>query len=245
MRRTVLGAGIAVVSVVAATAVLIAASAVARTHTQPVSYSVTGAPDDAGGPVYLSLGDSLAAGAGPAGAAARGTRLVELGCPGETISTMVRGGICDYPSSTVTSGTSLAGSQLAAATSYLTAHPGQVSLITLSIGANDLSSCLAGSDGAATAACVQQAIPAAEQNLTGILAGLRFAGYRSAIVATTDQEPGPSQPQAATYDRALRAVYQAFDVRVTAASITPGESAPGDRRERADVTWSMAPLTMP
>jgi lysophospholipase L1-like esterase len=228
MRRTVLGAGIAVVSVLAATAVLIGTSAVTRTHAQPISYSVTtaGADIEIGAPVYLSLGDSLAAGARPLGPAARGTRLVELGCPGETISTMVRGGICDYPSSTVTSGTGLAGSQLAAATSYLAAHPGRVSLITISIGANDLSSCLAGADGAATAACVQQAIPAAEQNLTGILAGLRFAGYRSAIVATTDDEPGLSQPLAATYDRALRAVYQAFDVQVTAASTTPNESAP-------------------
>ena len=222
MRRSVLGAGIAVVSVAAAAVLIRTSTTLGRS--QPVSYAVGGnaaAPGPAGragaGPVHLALGDSRSAGPGsasPAGPDARGTRLVKLGCSGETTSTMVRGGRCDYPAS----GSRQAGSQLAAATSYLAAHPGQVSLITIDIGANDLSSCRAGSGGAATAACVQRAIPAVEQNLTGILAGLRFAGYRSTIVATTGDEPGLSQPLVAAYDRTLRAVYQTFNVQVTPAS---------------------------
>jgi lysophospholipase L1-like esterase len=130
---------------------------------------------------------------------------------------MVRGGLCDYPGATAASGPSLADSQLATATSYLAAHPGQVSLITIDIGANDLSSCLPGSGDAALQACVQRAIPAAEQNLTGILAGLRFAGYRSAIVATTADQSRLSPPLLAPYNRALGAVYQAFDVQVATA----------------------------
>jgi lysophospholipase L1-like esterase len=224
----VLGAGIAVVSVVAA-GVLIRTSATLG-RAQPVSYAVgggsagqsttspgAGAPGD-GGPVQLALGDSPATGAGPG---TSGTRLVKLGCPGETTGTMIRGGLCDYPGSTVTSGTSLAGSQLAAATSYLAAHPGQVTLITIDIGANDLSPCLPGSGTAALEACVQRAIPAAEQNLTGILAGLRFAGYRSTIVAATAGESPLSQPLLAPYNRALRAVYQAFGVQVTPAASVP------------------------
>jgi lysophospholipase L1-like esterase len=216
MRRMVLGAGIAVVSVAAAAVLIRTSTTLGRT--QPVSYAVGGnsaGPGPGGradaGPVHLALGDSLAAGAGPD---ARGTRLIRLGCSGETTSTMVRGGVCDYPAP----GSRQAGSQLAAATSYLAAHPGQVSLITIDIGANDLGSCRAGSDGAAIAACVQRAIPAVEQNLTGILAGLRFAGYRSTIIATTGDEPGLSQPLVAAYDRALRTVYQTFNVQVTPAS---------------------------
>jgi lysophospholipase L1-like esterase len=227
MRRPVLGAGIAVVSVVAAAVLIRTSTTLGRT--QPVSYATGGGPAGQsttgpgdGGPVRLALGDSPPAGAGPG---TRGTRLVKLGCPGETTGTMVRGGLCDYPVGTVTSGTSLAGSQLAAATSYLAAHPGQVSLITIDIGANDLSSCLPGPDGAAVRACVQRAIPIAEQNLAGILAGLRFAGYRSTIVATTEDEPGLSQPLLAPYNRALRAVYQTFGVQVApAAATSPGDS---------------------
>jgi lysophospholipase L1-like esterase len=221
MRRTVLGAGIAVASVVAA-AVLIRTSTTIG-HTEPVSYAVGGGSADQS-QVHLTLGDSPAA-AGPdvlggGRGGGRGTRLIKLGCPGETTGTMVRGGLCDYPGA---AGPSLTDSQLAAATSYLAAHPGQVSLITIDIGANDLSSCLPGSGPgsgiAAIQSCVQRAIPAAEQNLTGILAGLRFAGYRSTIVATTARESRLSPPLLAPYNRALRAVYQAFDVHLTTANV--------------------------
>ena len=215
MRRTVLGAGIAVASVVAA-AVLIRTSTTIG-HTEPVSYAVGGGPADQS-QVHLTLGDSPAAAGPDALGGGRGTRLIKLGCPGETTSTMVRGGLCDYPGA---AGPSLTDSQLAAANSYLAAHPGQVSLITIDIGANDLSSCLPGSGSgvAAIQACVQRAIPAAEQNLTGILAALRFAGYRSTIVATTADESRLSPPLLAPYNRALRAVYQAFDVHLTTANV--------------------------
>ena len=95
---------------------------------------------------YLALGDSLAYGYQPNGDHTHGyvddffTFLrsqgvkdhQNLGCPGETSSTFISGGKCPYPSPF--------SSQLATAVAYLQqqAHAGQVSLVTLDIGANDL-----------------------------------------------------------------------------------------------------------
>jgi hypothetical protein len=89
---------------------------------------------------YLALGDSLAYGFQPNGDHTHGyvddffsflqSRGVQdhqnLGCPGETSSTFISGGIC-YPSPS---------SQLATAVDYLRqqAHVGQVSLVMLDIG---------------------------------------------------------------------------------------------------------------
>jgi lysophospholipase L1-like esterase len=93
---------------------------------------------------YLALGDSLSQGVQPDAAGVSeptqdgyanqlyatlhrsqpGLRLVKLGCPGETTGTMIHGGICRYQG----------GSQLAAAVSFLRAHRGHVSLITLTSG---------------------------------------------------------------------------------------------------------------
>ena len=96
------------------------------------------------GPVYyVSLGDSLARGIQPATWGADvvtrrgytdqlaallrrslpGLRLVEFGCPGETTTTMIHGGICRYP----------AGSQLRQAARFL--KLAAVSVITFSLGA--------------------------------------------------------------------------------------------------------------
>src|SRR5581483_583858 len=58
-------------------------------------------------------------------------QLIELGCPGETTVTMIKGGTCKYA----------AGSQLAAAVQFLHAHKGHIAFITLDIGANDISPC--------------------------------------------------------------------------------------------------------
>ena len=100
---------------------------------------------------YLALGDSLAQGVQPdAAGASVETRygypdqlyamlrpshptleLVKLGCPGETTTTMINGGICRYPG----------GSQLKAADAFLRAHRGRVLLVTIDIGANDPEDC--------------------------------------------------------------------------------------------------------
>ncbi len=93
---------------------------------------------------YLALGDSLAFGYQPNGDYTHGYAtdffanlqghgvqdVVDLGCPGETSSTMIYGG-CPYaPQGTPP--------QLVSAVAYLRAFPGTVSPVTLDIGANDL-----------------------------------------------------------------------------------------------------------
>jgi lysophospholipase L1-like esterase len=104
---------------------------------------------------YLSLGDSLAFGYQPDLVAAgdfnpsdyrsyaedfadmrTALTLVNYGCPGETSSTLITGG-CPWPGP-LHDPLGSATSQLGAALAFLAAHPGQVSLITIDIGSNDL-----------------------------------------------------------------------------------------------------------
>ncbi len=104
---------------------------------------------------YLSLGDSLAFGYQPDLVAAgdlnaadyrgyaedfAGMRphltLVNYGCPGETTGTMLAGG-CPWPG-TLHDSYGGAPSQAAAAFAFLRAHPGEVDLISIDIGSNDL-----------------------------------------------------------------------------------------------------------
>jgi lysophospholipase L1-like esterase len=105
---------------------------------------------------YLALGDSLSQGIQPLGPAVNGQntdietnqgyvddlyallhlrtpglKLAKLGCPGETILTMLNGGgPCTY----------VEGSQLAAAVSFLETN--KVDLVTLDVGANDVDKCI-------------------------------------------------------------------------------------------------------
>jgi lysophospholipase L1-like esterase len=133
---------------------------------------------------YLALGDSLSQGVQPD---AMGTsvktgqgyadqlyamlrrsqpslQLVKLGCQNETTATMIHGGICRYPD----------GSQLAAAVAFLTAHRGQVHLVTIDIGANDPEDC--GLSGLRTiTTCIETDLPRAISNLDTILTRLRAA----------------------------------------------------------------------
>jgi lysophospholipase L1-like esterase len=154
----------------------------ARHHRPPVSY-------------YLALGDSLSQGVQPdrAGASVRtrqgypdqlyallrarqpGLRLVKLGCPGETTGTMLAGGICRYR----------AGSQLAAAVSFLRAHPRRVSLVTIDIGANDPDSCFTLPSVSRLTACVSRSLPRVSGNTARILTRLRAASHETRIVAMT------------------------------------------------------------
>ena len=146
----------------------------ARSHAKPIPASY-----------YLALGDSLAQGVQPNAtgdsvetqqgypdqlyAALRprhpGLRLVKLGCPGETTSTMIDGGICQYPG----------GSQLAAAAAFLRAHRGHVLLITIDIGANDLEDCGSQSNVIKVLSCFVTDMPGAVSRLATIMARLRTA----------------------------------------------------------------------
>ena len=134
---------------------------------------------------YLALGDSLSQGVQPNATGASvetkqgypdqvyaalrprhpGLRLVKLGCPGETTSTMIDGGICHYPD----------GSQLAAAVAFLRAHRGHVLLVTDDIGANDLEDCGSQSNLLGVLSCFATHVPGAVSRLATIMERLRTA----------------------------------------------------------------------
>jgi lysophospholipase L1-like esterase len=157
---------------------------------------------------YVSLGDSLSAGVQPdasgqslptnegftdqlyAMLSRRDPDLVvhKLGCPGDTTTTMINGGICGYSGGDLVSYTSDIGSQLDAATAFLAGHRGHVPLITIDIGANDVLTCLGAGTPDKVDACVQQELPLVQQQLTVIMAQLRAADPRATIVGMTYQD---------------------------------------------------------
>ena len=151
-------------------------------------------PASAQSAYYLALGDSLAIGLQPSlhgdvptnqGYAddlykvfrtrIPGLGLAKLGCSGETTTTMLEGGICNYS----------AGSQLAEAVAFLETH--HVSFITLDIGADDIDHCIAISG--IDAECIQTASINVATNLPKILAALRAAGGPIPIIAMNYYDP--------------------------------------------------------
>jgi lysophospholipase L1-like esterase len=172
----------------AAAALLLLAPGVARadpgtSEAAPISY-------------YLALGDSLAGGAqaigGPPFALPPGgynqgyanqlhrallrdqpaLQLVKLGCGGMSALTFLNGvRFCPYEH----------GTEMAEAVAFLQAHPGQVELITISLGGNDVSFppsggfCFDPATGILDAACVTATLPAIQERLATILAQVRQA----------------------------------------------------------------------
>jgi lysophospholipase L1-like esterase len=239
---------------------------------------------DPGTSYYLALGDSLSQGVqpDPAGNGVRTSdgyadqlyaalrrgdprlRLVKLGCPGETTSTMINGGLCPYPG----------GSQLAAAVSFLRTHAGRVSLITIDIGSNDLTAytadCRSSPSFAAGVACLKARVPSALANLAKILTALLgAAGTKIRIIGMTYYDPtlaqwthGPAgQGQAReseeivqAYDQMLAGVYEQYGARVadvfsafSSADFSGRVTLPGIGAVPANVaaicrwTWECAP----
>lgn len=185
----------------------------------PLSVTVT----SSGPRYYLSLGDSLSTGTGvPSGqgyvdlvlahqqARVANLSAVRLGCGGATTTSVINGGGCTYAQ----------GSQLAAAEAFLTAHPGQVAFVTISIGGNDATPCFVG--GTVDQTCSQQHSATAKANLATILSRLRTAGGPVPIVGHTLYDPflaawvagnttGAQQSQQALvgFNAALVSTYQA------------------------------------
>ncbi|HKA96029.1 MAG TPA: SGNH/GDSL hydrolase family protein [Streptosporangiaceae bacterium] len=188
---------------------------------------------------YVSLGDSLAQGVQPnaSGADIRtrqgyadqlsaalrssrpGLRLVKLGCPGESTTTMINGGICAYSG----------GSQLAAAVRFVRAHRAHLSLITIDIGANDANSCITRPSAAKLLACVGKFVPQASANIGKILTRLRQAAPKARIIAMSYYMPAlaqwrqglvgrafarVSEMAAVGYNAVLTHVYKSHGVRV-------------------------------
>jgi lysophospholipase L1-like esterase len=153
-----------------------------------VALSVGSAPAGAEAPLsgfYLDLGGSASVGFQPtesfphgqpttdgyandvvAYEAARGVTLdlTELGCGGETTTTMINGGDRCYHED---------GSQLADAMSFLRAHDGEEGIVTLDLGFNDLRGCL--HLGSRSQACVEGRMTVLQEQLPYILQSLQAA----------------------------------------------------------------------
>ena len=189
---------------------------------------------------YVSLGDSLAQGVQPN---AKGVsvetnqgyanqlftalkmgnpllKLEKLGCPGETTTSMIKGGICKYSD----------GNQLAQAVAFLKAHKGHVQLVTIDIGANDLNPCVVLTSTPKIVACLDKVFPVMLKNLATIMATLRAAGGTSLkIVGMTYYVPelalwleggaarqiAEASPELGSiFGQDLRTVYKKFNVPV-------------------------------
>ena len=197
----------------------------------PVGATQAGAAAPA--PYYLALGDSLSQGVQPNSSGASvetdrgyvddlysvykqavpGLRLVKLGCPGETTTTMIDGGICSYTE----------GSQLAQALSFLRNPRHHVVLVTLDIGANNVDDCVTASS--LDLACVENGITQAASELRIILGSIRAAARGAQVVGMNYYDPflaawlegsagrvlaGESVTLTTTFNSDLDSVYAAF-----------------------------------
>jgi lysophospholipase L1-like esterase len=184
-------------------------------------------------PYYLALGDSLAFGfqfvkfnasypsepaelfstgyADVLSGLLRGFRpdvtTLNLGCPGETTVTFIHGG-CLYTATGFPLHEGYEGAQLTAALAFLGAHRGQVSPITVNVGANDLNGLreLCGSDEACYYAKVPLVLETIAANLQSILSRLRMAAPDAEIVTFTNYDVAfLVDPRLAQLNQALNA----------------------------------------
>jgi len=194
-----------VIATAAAAVALTATLAVPAVAAQrPSTHTAASSPE-----YYLSLGDSLSVGDQPN---AKGVtlptnqgyanqlyralvkdnsnlKLWKLGCPGETSHTLNLGGICGYKGVSRTSLTADKGAQLATALAFLHAHPGQVPLITIDIGANDLNACIALGSIPKIVKCLNPVFPVIAKNLAFTLGALRKADPQATIVGMSYYVP--------------------------------------------------------
>jgi lysophospholipase L1-like esterase len=186
-----MAAAVAAAGLATAAAVIGTGAAVAAPQTAPAaarSFYLSLGGDDSVGAQPNASGKNVKTSAGYANqlfAALhrfnRGLHLVNLGCLGESTSTMIHGGLCRYRD----------GSQLAQAAAFLKKHQGHVQLVTLEVGATDLDPCLALTDLKQIAPCFARVILRAVQNLTTITTVLTKASpVPVKIVGTAYGNPG-------------------------------------------------------
>lgn len=222
-------------------------------ETSPAA-SAEGAPTSspgpvAAGPVYLALGDSLAAGVGaPPGEGyvdlvhaavadgSPGLELVNLGVSGETTGSVLA-----------------PGGQLERAEAVLRERGDAVRLVTVDLGANDGWGCLLRRD----PGCLSRTLEDVEANLGEVLDRLRAAGGEDLPVVGMDYYvplPPAVLDDPAALERVLdlserfrdglRGVYAAYDVPVAAVGEAYGGSDAGRVRELAcDYTLMCGPVT--
>lgn len=137
---------------------------------QPTSNAPQGQPTDRG---YANRLVALEA--------ARGVtmQLTELGCPGESTTTMINGGDKCYQAPN---------NQLSNAIAFLSAHYGQTGLVTLDLGFNDVAPCLRG--GLVDSACVSQNLAILQRQLPQIITSLKqVAGPNVTFVGLNHYNP--------------------------------------------------------
>ncbi len=109
--------------------------------------------------------------------------LVNFGCAGATTTSLVTTKGCPAPALGPGATPYDAQTQLEAAEAFLQAHPGQVDLITVSIGGNDVTACGRNPD---PVTCVSGAVGGISASVPGIVQRLRAAaGPDTVIVGTT------------------------------------------------------------
>lgn len=239
----VIACALAAVGAVAGTGAAQAATTSAK-GSNTASSAHHGRPEAPKYDYYLALGDSLAWGYQPDKTGAgvksghgyaddlaaylrsqddRKLRYVNLSCPGENTGTMINGACPDLGGSGQTYT-----AQLAAAVTFLKAHPHSRILVTLDIGANNVDGCL--SAGGISQSCVQQGLTAAGSDMPTILAQLTgAAGKHVTIVGMNYYDPflaewltgaaGQSLAQASvslstTFNGILDSAYAAYGVQV-------------------------------
>jgi lysophospholipase L1-like esterase len=145
---------------------------------------------------YVSLGDSYAIGYQPGLPGTGGSRgytayvamkermtLKNFGCGGATTSSIIDAISCSQPAAThaVPYPTT---TQAAAALAFIAANPGEVGLVTVSIGGNDVTSCANDSSEAAILTCVEAADTSITTNVTSLVGSLD-----SALTSAGDSAP--------------------------------------------------------
>ncbi len=143
-------------------------------------------------PLYdVVMGDSLAAGVGASTTNNRyanvlyqheqatfpSLQLLNLACSGATTTSVINGPGCSYAT----------GTQLGDVEAFLRAHPKQVALLTIDIGANNVDACQVGETISAT--CVQSGLQHISTELPQILSGLEAAYPGLAIYAMNYYDP--------------------------------------------------------
>jgi lysophospholipase L1-like esterase len=181
--------------------------------------------------------------------------VVNYGCPGETTTSMVAGP-CGYAVSVHQEGypralhDDYAGSQLAAAVAFLRSHRGEVSPITVSIGANDLNNLFNSCSRDVT--CVQQGLPATlatlAANLGVTLDALRAQAPQAQIIVLTPYNPAyvinPATDALVTVTNAvIAAVTRAGQARVGDGFAAINQAIPGQELASVCTFTLMCPVT--
>ncbi len=145
-------------------------------------------------------------------------KVVNYGCPGESTVTFTRGG-CPAFTDGIKLHDAFRGSQLKAAVSFLRAHRGEVSPVTLTLWGNDwlpflLDTCKG------NVACVRKRGPAViasiGSRLASIVRQLRAAAPTSEIIVTGAWNPDP------THLAQLAPIYRSLDASIARAATSSG-----------------------